>query len=786
MFGLAAIFQVAFSLLHLVSATARWQKRSADDYYVPNEWPTVPFKVPESWAGLMDISSAHGNHSNSLFFWYYQAEGDCSSEDDLVVWLNGGPGCSSIEGILQENGPVLFPFNISGHPDQPYVKLNPYSWNQLASVVWVEQPVGTGFSTGTVDAKSYRDVAYEFFSFLENFYATFPENKDKKLWITGESAAGMMIPYIADYIYSHEQDSNSAGIKLKGISINDPSWTSDFFSAEAAAVPFAYAWQKELKLTDEFLQSFTDQAKPYGLDSYLERNLIYPPPKSGLTLPENYDVLKFQPYGVLSQEAGNKNQYFNVYNVNQSVPISDPLGYPPNGAETTNNVVNNITGFKEMIHAPDSSWEECLGPVFNGTPHDATPDVSVLPGVIEKSERVIIQHGNNDILLMANGSALAIQNMTWGGNRGFQHKPTGILKVNGRDAGKYHSERGLTFIHIWDSGHMIPQDQPAVAFKNAEYLLGRVSYDGLGVNSAGCKAGSGTSSSSIVVSSKATASISKSTGSILSEDSGNSTIASSSRLSYHSTVLPSYTVKSNTSYIPATSSSLSPVSIRPTSYPVSAAYSSVSSSIFSHNTPSSVLSLDSISGISQVSMHTYKSSESILSYSETEPLSGSNEHTLSVASSTRNANATIWTTYCPSPTTFTAAGSTVTVTSPTSLTFTECPCTLSSPYYSSNTTVITFALQSSLESIPVTASTDGVSLSAVDTGHSTVVSSATLTSSSLYIADTWNSISSYSASSPSSNTRSLISGPAVANNGVSLRNDWPFIFSLAVLMIQLI
>lgn len=477
-------------LLSVVHAAPSWntRRRNVDEYYVGTRWPTVPFEVPESWAGLMPIKEADGNSSskNDQFFWYFKEETSCGSKDDLVVWLNGGPGCSSLMGLLEENGPVLFPDNITGRPEQPYVKLNPYSFNKLASVVWVEQPIGTGFTTGTIDAKSYRDIAAEFFSFLRNFYDTFPENKKKNLWITGESAAGEYIPYIADYIYSQQGASKASGIHLKGISINDPLFTSYFLGEDAATVPFVQTWYKELGLSDKFLDKFYEKAKSKGAYDYVEKNLVYPALEGGIAPPFTTDDYSLWT-DVVNEAETIFNGTFNVYNVKESAPMEDPMGFPPSTEDISRrNILNDIPGFKEMIHAPNKTWVAC-GSAFATQPHDLPPDVSVLLGVIENSERTLIQHGLNDFVLLANGSALAIQNMTWGGARGFQYRPSGTLRVGGEDAGTYHSERGLTFITVLDSGHMIPEDKPEAAFKNLQYLLGQISYEDLGKDNAGCK-----------------------------------------------------------------------------------------------------------------------------------------------------------------------------------------------------------------------------------------------------------------------------------------------------------
>jgi carboxypeptidase C (cathepsin A) len=101
------------------------------------------------------------------------------------------PGCSSLEGILQENGPFIWQYGTL----KPVA--NPYTWVNLTNVVWVEQPVGTGFSQGTPTATSAADVAEQFLGFWKNFMDTF-DLKGRKVFITGESYAGYYVPYIAD------------------------------------------------------------------------------------------------------------------------------------------------------------------------------------------------------------------------------------------------------------------------------------------------------------------------------------------------------------------------------------------------------------------------------------------------------------------------------------------------------------------------------------------------------------------------------------------------------------
>jgi carboxypeptidase D len=174
----------------------------------------------------------------------------------------------------------------------------------------------------------------------------------------------------------------------------------------------------------------------------------------------------------------------------------DVLGFPgsfeysPTGAT----VYFNRADVKKAINAPANvDWAECSGPVYANpdgnsyeSDHGIYSGLTVLPGVIERSKRTIIGHGNLDMILIANGTLLTIQNMTWNGAQGFSAPPSddffvpyhndyelGTLAAAGV-MGKTRTERGLTFVEINLSGHMVPQYQPSASYRHMEYLLGRI------------------------------------------------------------------------------------------------------------------------------------------------------------------------------------------------------------------------------------------------------------------------------------------------------------------------
>ncbi|CEH17537.1 Serine carboxypeptidases (lysosomal cathepsin A) [Ceraceosorus bombacis] len=450
--------------------------RKPSDFAVADRVPGIPFSLGKSWAGNLPITNKKDD-PNQLFFWLFPpSEG--VGHDDVVVWLNGGPGCSSLEGLFQENGPFKFPFNSTK------VEKNPWSWTRLSWVLWVEQPVTVGLTKGKSDITNEVDVAREFTGFLKNFFKTFDNLHGKKFWLTGESYAGKYIPYMSDYIYA-DKTAKKAGINLQGFGINDPSFAEDPITEDLPAIEFAKAHQKLFHFNDSYIAELESKAEANGIKDYVKKHLVYPPP-GPLPIPKKWNRTEFSPWTEILTTATDLNACFNVYDVSppyaQCPGVSDALGFPPDKLEPSPiNVINDIKGLKKAIHAdPSITWYECTpqGPFLgDGDTSPGPSESGVLKRAIEKSpaKRNVIQHGLRDYVLIAQGSALAIQNTTWNGKQGFQRKPNqSLLTVNGTKAGTFHTERGLTFVEVINSGHMIPQDDPPTAFKLQKYLLGQI------------------------------------------------------------------------------------------------------------------------------------------------------------------------------------------------------------------------------------------------------------------------------------------------------------------------
>uniref|UniRef100_K3WZY3 Carboxypeptidase n=1 Tax=Globisporangium ultimum (strain ATCC 200006 / CBS 805.95 / DAOM BR144) TaxID=431595 RepID=K3WZY3_GLOUD len=205
-----AALSVALALVSSVSASHRHDKsKELRNAHQIIDLPGLKAKAIEfdQFAGHLELET-----KEKLFYWYTESQTDPAS-DPIVLWLNGGPGCSSINGFFTENGPFVVQPDLS-------LKVNPYGWNRKANIVWVDSPAGVGFSTPLQNAEYYNDdvVADRLHQFVGTFFQKYPELQRRDFYITGESYGGMYIPYLVDRIVN----APIANVTLKGFAIGNP------------------------------------------------------------------------------------------------------------------------------------------------------------------------------------------------------------------------------------------------------------------------------------------------------------------------------------------------------------------------------------------------------------------------------------------------------------------------------------------------------------------------------------------------------------------------------------
>ncbi|KAI4183365.1 MAG: hypothetical protein L6R41_005438 [Letrouitia leprolyta] len=435
--------------------------------------PDVDFDIGESYAGLLPIS-ASPDETRELFFWF-----------------NGGPGCSSLSGLLYENGP--FTYEPGTYAPTP----NPYTWVNLTNMLWVEQPIGVGYTQGVPNITDEVQLGEEFAGFYKQFATTFGL-ENRKVYLTGESYAGFYVPYIADAFINQNDD---IYFNLAGIAINDPIIGDGTLQQEVTVVPFVDYWSNVFNLNASFTEAIHAKADQCNYTSYFDTYLTFPPPPGPFpVLPDPFatDAYTCDLLDDVYSAALEINPCFNIYHILDTCPhLYTPLGivnpgdYFPPGAT----VYFNRSDVQAAIHAPPTNWMLCTDTnVFGGaTNNQSLSDRSlgpaqdgVLQHVIEHTNNTIIGVGNLDFLLPPNGTLMALQNVTWNGVQGFQEYPgkefytpyhpefNGGSLAGAGVVGTYGTERGVTFYQVQLAGHELPEYTAGAAYRVIELLLGRI------------------------------------------------------------------------------------------------------------------------------------------------------------------------------------------------------------------------------------------------------------------------------------------------------------------------
>ena len=140
---------------------------------------------------------------------FFESRND-PKNDPVVLWLNGGPGCSSLTGLFLELGPATVDEKIKLHN-------NPYSWNANASVIFLDQPVNVGYSYSGGSVSDSIAAGKDVYALLTLFFKQFPEYAKQDFHIAGESYAGHYIPVFTSEILSHK----NRNINLKSVLIGN-------------------------------------------------------------------------------------------------------------------------------------------------------------------------------------------------------------------------------------------------------------------------------------------------------------------------------------------------------------------------------------------------------------------------------------------------------------------------------------------------------------------------------------------------------------------------------------
>ncbi|XP_022982627.1 serine carboxypeptidase-like 35 [Cucurbita maxima] len=229
------------------------RRREADRVTDLPGQPPVNFR---HYAGYVKLRPEREEEEKALFYWFFEAENQTDvARKPLALWLNGGPGCSSIAyGAAQELGPFLVHSN-------GQLKLNNFSWNKAANIIFLEAPVGVGFSYTNKSSDLYKlgdkVTAEDSYAFLIGWFKRFSSFKFHDFYLAGESYAGHYVPQLAELI--HERNKNSSKdtfINLKGFMIGNAAINDETDSKGMVE----YAWSHGI-ISDKLYHSIVNDCQ---------------------------------------------------------------------------------------------------------------------------------------------------------------------------------------------------------------------------------------------------------------------------------------------------------------------------------------------------------------------------------------------------------------------------------------------------------------------------------------------------------------------------------------------
>jgi len=387
--------------------------------------------------GYIPVNSTY---NANLFYWMFESQGNPST-DPVVLWMTGGPGCSSELALFFENGPYWIDSSLQLHP-------NPYSWNKNANLIYIDQPADVGFSYANSDyVHDEAQVGQEMYTFLQGFFTQYPQYTSQKFFVVGESYGGHYVPSVAVRIVQGNQ--NKEGIPINFIGIGIGNGRVDPEVQYASYGPFAYA--NNLIDTNTYAQmnQTVQQCQQY-LDN------------------QDYDDAEQvcnQIMQAVLDYAGN----LNVYNIDlQCNP--EPLCYD---FSNVTNYLNQQSVQQQLGVANQGiTWQTCNDQVNEDFGVDVIESYRYeIPTLLNNNIRVVIYNGDLDLICNWVGGNMWVEGMPWSGQTAFNNAPFDTWKVNGLNAGQAKSSGGLTFVRVFQAGHMVPHDQPAFALALLQNIL---------------------------------------------------------------------------------------------------------------------------------------------------------------------------------------------------------------------------------------------------------------------------------------------------------------------------
>ncbi|KAL1497429.1 hypothetical protein ABEB36_008404 [Hypothenemus hampei] len=380
------------------------------------------FGKVKSYSGFFTVDE--GAESN-LFFWFFPSANDYKN-DPVLLWLQGGPGASSLYGLFEENGP--FAVKTSS------VSFRQYSWHKTHSLLYIDQPVGTGFSfTKRNYVSNQTQVGEHLYIALLQFFTMFSEIRENKFFISGESYGGKYVPAIA-YTIHNKNPKAIIKINLQGLLIGNG------YSDPINQINYGdYLYQ--LGLID-----FSALEHLHKLESLTKEAIIFRQFASARRRID--EIFNF---------CGTTIGQVSVYNFLQTT------NFIPDEDLWVKFIVKDQV--RNAIHVGNQPFHVSSKTVYSNLKLDMVKSVAEWISELLSYYRVLIYNGQLDIIVAYVLTENYLKNLKFDSSKEYLNAARNIWIFNGTISGYVKTAGNLTEVIIRNAGHMAPIDQPSVVYE---------------------------------------------------------------------------------------------------------------------------------------------------------------------------------------------------------------------------------------------------------------------------------------------------------------------------------
>ncbi|CAH1107291.1 unnamed protein product [Psylliodes chrysocephalus] len=366
------------------------QQNLIDEAQAAAEVNLDAFLGVKSYAGYFRVDDIY---DSNLFFWFFPSQSNFE-KDPVMLWLQGGPGAPSEFGLFDETGPFYI-------KDDQLVLRNT-SWTTSSSVLYIDQPAGTGFSfTNGGYAKNQTKVGDDMYEAIYQFFQLFPLLQSNEFFIAGESYAGKYIPAVA-YSILKKNPSDEIKINLKGLAIGN-GFTDPKYQLRYADYLHQHDWERASNLMNKDFETIDAATGLASLYNYLE---------------------------------------------NPSDESDDGMGDFLAREDV-----------RRAIHVGNTPYNTD-GNVYANLQFDIPKSVAPLVAELLEHYRILIYNGQIDIMVAYPMTIDYLQNLDFVSAAEYKKADRRIWTYGGDVAGYIKSAGNLTEVLVRNAGHMVPTDQP--------------------------------------------------------------------------------------------------------------------------------------------------------------------------------------------------------------------------------------------------------------------------------------------------------------------------------------